>query len=181
MKEACEFFLDFLVKDEKTGWLVSTPSHSPEQGGTVAGPTMDHQLIRALFDITSETCRILDTDHAFAAKVAEARRQLAAEQVGSHGQLQEWLTDIDKPNDNHRHMSPLWCVYPGAQYTPFDSDPKLFNAAKLLLKWRGAGTTGWSFAWRIPLWARVLDGDYALSQLNGLLDKRTLPNLFDLC
>jgi alpha-L-fucosidase 2 len=181
MKGACQFFLDYLVKDEKTGWLISTPSHSPEQGGTVAGPSMDHQLIRALFDTTVEAARILGTDSAFAATVADFRRQLAPDQVGQHGQLQEWLTDIDVPNNNHRHMSPLWCLYPGAQYTPFDADPKLYDAAKLLLKWRGEGSTGWSFAWRAPLWARTGDGDAALAQLNGLLGKRTLPNLFDLC
>jgi alpha-L-fucosidase 2 len=78
-------------------------------------------------------------------------------------------------------MSPLWCLYPGTQYTAFDADPKLYNAAKLLLKWRGDGSTGWSYAWRMSLWARAGDGDVALAQYNGLLDKRTLPNLFDLC
>jgi alpha-L-fucosidase 2 len=180
-KSASQFFLDFLVKDPKTGWLISTPSHSPEQGGTVAGPSMDHQLIRALFDHTLESAKILNKDQAFAAKVAAARKQLAPDQIGRHGQLQEWLEDIDQPNNNHRHMSPLWCLYPGTQYTAFDPDPKLYNAAKLLLKWRGDGSTGWSFAWRMSLWARAGDGDVALAQYNGLLDKRTLPNLFDLC
>jgi alpha-L-fucosidase 2 len=181
MKSASQFFLDFLVKHERTGWLISTPSHSPEQGGTVEGPAMDQQLIRALFDYTIESAKILGTDSEFAAKVAEARKQLAPDQVGEHGQLQEWLTDIDQPNNNHRHMSPLWCLYPGTQYTAFDADPKLYNAAKVLLKWRGDGSTGWSFAWRMPLWARAGDGDMALAQYNGLLGKRTLPNLFDLC
>ena len=76
-------------------------------------------------------------------------------------------------------MSPLWALYPGADISP--ANEKLWDAAKLLLKWRGAGSTGWSFAWRIPLWARVNDGEYAFSQLDGLLQKRTLPNLFDLC
>jgi alpha-L-fucosidase 2 len=181
MKSASQFFLDFLVKHEKTGWLISTPSHSPEQGGTVEGPAMDQQLVRALFDYTIESAKILGTDSEFAAKVAEARKHLAPDQVGEHGQLQEWLTDIDQPNNNHRHMSPLWCLYPGTQYTAFDADPKLYNAAKVLLKWRGDGSTVWSFAWRMPLWARAGDGDVALAQFNGLLGKRTLPNLFDLC
>jgi alpha-L-fucosidase 2 len=181
MRGACEFFMDFLVKDPKTRWLISTPSHSPEQGGTVAGPSMDHQLIRALFDSTTEAARILGIDPAFASQVAEVRRQLAPDQVGQHGQLQEWLTDIDVPNNNHRHLSPLWCIYPGAQYTASDADPMMFNAAKVLLKWRGDGSTGWSYAWRAPLWARAGDGEMALSQLSGLLEKRTLPNLFDLC
>lgn len=181
MKEACEFFLDFLVKDPKTGWLISTPSYSPEQGNLTAGPSMDHQLIRALFDSTIEAAGILDADPEFVSRLADARRQLAPDQVGKNGQLQEWLEDIDKPNNKHRHMSPLWCVYPGAQYTPFDPDPRFFNAAKVLLKWRGEGSTGWSYAWRICLSARVGDGDFAFTELNGMLDRKTLPNLLDLC
>jgi alpha-L-fucosidase 2 len=76
-------------------------------------------------------------------------------------------------------MSPLWGLYPGWDLTP--ADPKTFDAAKLLLKWRGDGSTGWSFAWRIPLWARVHDGDYAYRQFHLQFAKRTLPNLFDLC
>jgi len=99
--------------------------------------------------------------------------------VGRHGQLQEWLEDWDARNNNHRHMSPLWGLYPGCDITP--ADPRAFEAAKVLLKWRGNGSTGWSFAWRMPLWARVGDGDYAFSQFEGLLHRRTLPNLFDLC
>ena len=107
------------------------------------------------------------------------RAQVAPDQIGQHGQLQEWLQDLDVPNNNHRHMSPLWSVYPGAGITPAQTN--LFAAAKVLLKWRGDGSTGWSYAWRMPLWARAGDGDYAFRQFNQLLQKRTLPNLFDLC
>jgi alpha-L-fucosidase 2 len=181
MRRACEFFLDYLVKDPTTGWLISTPSHSPEQGGLVAGPSMDHQLIRALFDYTIEAAGILRVDADFVAQVADARRQLAPDQVGRHGQLQEWLTDIDQPKNAHRHMSPLWCLYPGWQVTSSDADPRLYNAAKTLLDWRGDGSTGWSYAWRMNLRARTGEGDAALRQLEYLLGRKTLPNLFDLC
>src|SRR5207244_1517310 len=105
--------------------------------------------------------------------------QLAPDQIGNQGQLQEWQEDKDVPDNNHRHMSPLWGLYPGAQFTP--ADPKLFDAAKLLLKWRGDGSTGWSYAWRMPLWARVYEGDFAYRQLALQLGKRTFPNLFDKC
>jgi alpha-L-fucosidase 2 len=179
MKEACLFFMDFLVKDPKTGWLVTSPSYSPEQGTLTAGPTMDEQMIRALMNSTIEAANILGKDREFVGKLAEVRNRLAPNQIGKHGQLQEWLTDLDTPNNNHRHMSPLWALYPGADINP--NNPKIFDAAKMLLQWRGEGSTGWSYAWRIPLWARVGDGDYAFRQLSGLLQKRTLPNLFDLC
>ena len=179
MKQAAEFFQDYLVKDPKTGWLVTSPSYSPEQGELTTGPTMDNQLIRALLNHTIEAARILDRDKPFAAQLAALRDQLPPNQIGKYGQLQEWLEDVDKPDNNHRHMSPLWALYPGADITPADTN--VFAAAKLLLKWRGDGSTGWSYAWRIPLWARVGDGDFAYRQLNSLFQRKTLPNLFDLC
>jgi alpha-L-fucosidase 2 len=179
MKGAAEFFVDFLVKDEKTGWLVTTPSHSPEQGPLNAGPTMDNQLIRALLNHTIEAAGILGIDAEFAKKLAATCAQLPPNQIGKHGQLQEWLADVDVPNNAHRHMSPLWALYPGADITP--ADPKVFAAAKKLLTWRGDGSTGWSYVWRIPLWARVGDGEFAYRQLTELVRRRILPNLFDLC
>lgn len=184
MKSASLFFVDFLIKDPKTGYLVTSPSHSPEQTPPgrplfAAGPTMDNQLIRALFTYTIAASEILGTDKKFARQLAELRAQLPPNQVGRLGQLQEWLEDWDAPNNNHRHMSPLWALYPGWEITP--AEPKIYDAAKLLLQWRGEGSTGWSYAWRMPLWARVGDGDFAFRQFSGLLQKRTLPNLFDLC
>ncbi len=184
MKQACLFFVDFLVKDPRTGYLVTNPSHSPEQPPPEApllgvGPTMDNQLIRALFDYTMRASEILKVDAGFREQLARISRQLPPNLVGRHGQLQEWLEDVDMPNNNHRHMSPLFALYPGWEITP--ADARIWDAAKLLLKWRGDGSTGWSFAWRMPLWARVGDGDFALRQFNGLLHRRTLPNLFDLC
>lgn len=184
MKSASQFFVEFLVKDPKTGYLVTCPSHSPEQTPPnralfAPGPTMDNQLIRSLFTYTIEAAEILGTDEKFLKQLSELRAQLPPNLIGKHGQLQEWLEDWDAPNNNHRHMSPLWGLYPGWDITP--ADPKIFDAAKLLLKWRGDGSTGWSYAWRMPLWARVGDGDFAFSQFNGILQKHTLPNLFDLC
>jgi alpha-L-fucosidase 2 len=184
MKGAALFFVDFLVRDPETGWLVTNPSHSPEQSPpdqpTLGyGPTMDNQLIRALFGYVIEAAEILGTDQEFAAELAELREQLPPNLVGRHGQLQEWIKDWDQPGNRHRHMSPLWGLYPGWEITP--EDGRIYDAAKVLLDWRGIGDTGWSYAWRIPLWARVGDGDFAHRQFYGLLNRRTLPNLFDLC
>ena len=179
MKEASLFFVDFLVPHPKYGWLVTTPSHSPEQGPTTVGPTMDTQLIRALWDRTARAAKILGTDPEFVAQIESLLPKLPPPLIGQHGQLQEWLEDVDVPNNNHRHLSPLWALFPGDDIN--DSDPAVLAAAKILLAWRGDGSTGWSYAWRMPLWARVRDGDFAYRQLNELLAKRTLPNLFDLC
>jgi alpha-L-fucosidase 2 len=184
MKSAAQFFADFLIKDPKTGYLVTSPSHSPEQTPPhrplfTVGPTMDNQLIRALFTHTIQAAEILGTDQKFAKQLAELRAQLPPNRVGQRGQLREWLEDWDLPDNNHRHMSPLWGLYPGGDITP--ADARIWDAAKVLLQWRGDGSTGWSYAWRMPLWARVGDGDFAFRQFQGLLQKRTLPNLFDLC
>jgi alpha-L-fucosidase 2 len=179
MKAASEFFAGFLINDPKTGWLVTNPSYSPEHGTLTVAPTMDNQLIRALLEHTIAAAKILGVDSAFAEKLAGIQAKLPPNQIGRNGQLQEWLDDIDKPNDAHRHMSPLWALYPGTDITP--ADPKVFAATKQLLTWRGDGSTGWSYAWRIGLWARAGDGEAAYRQLNGLLQRKTLPNLFDLC
>ncbi|HYC70728.1 MAG TPA: glycoside hydrolase family 95 protein [Opitutaceae bacterium] len=179
LKEASLFFVDYLVRDPGTGWLLTTPSHSPEQGPTTAGPTMDNQLIRFLWRATIAAAHELEVDADLAAELAALLPQLPPNQVGRHGQLQEWLDDVDQPNNAHRHLSPLWALYPGADITP--ADPKIHDAARLLLRWRGDGSTGWSYAWRAPLWARVGDGEMAYRQLSLLLARRTLPNLFDLC
>jgi alpha-L-fucosidase 2 len=188
MKEAALFFTDFLVKDPMTGWLISTPSNSPEQGGLVAGPTMDHQIIRALFANTIEAAGILGVDAELAAKLAEMRKRIAPNQIGQHGQLQEWLEDKDDPKSEHRHCSHLWGLYPGSEINP--GDPKLFAAARQSLIYRGDSGTGWSKAWKINFWARLLDGDHAHRMLMTQLDlvestktnmKKggTYPNLFD--
>ncbi len=167
MKEAARFFEDFLVKDAKTGWLISTPSNSPENGGLVAGPSMDHQIIRDLFANTVAAARELGVDAEFAAKLDELRRQIAPDQVGQHGQLQEWLEDRDDPKNTHRHVSHLWALHPGDQITP--STPELFKAARQSLVFRGDEGTGWSKAWKINFWARLLEGERAYVLVQSLL------------
>ncbi len=178
MKAAALFFVDFLVKDPKTGWLISTPSNSPEHGGLVAGPTMDHQIIRGLFANTIEAARILHVDTELIGKLSELRGQIAPNQVGKYGQLQEWLEDKDDPKDQHRHVSHLWGLFPGSEITPRGT-PELFRAARQSLVFRGDGGTGWSKAWKINFWARFLDGDHAHKMLVEALAGNTYPNLFD--
>ncbi|MFW6169597.1 MAG: glycosyl hydrolase family 95 catalytic domain-containing protein [Planctomycetota bacterium] len=178
MKGAAEFFLDFLVRDKKTGWLISGPSNSPEIGGLVMGPTMDHQIIRALLTNTADAANVLGVDAEFSQLLRKTAKQIAPNQIGQHGQLQEWLEDKDDPNNRHRHVSHLWGVHPGKEITPRDT-PELCAAAKQSLIFRGDGGTGWSKAWKINLWARFLDGDHAHKMLVEALAGNTYPNLFD--
>ena len=159
-------------------WLVTWPSHSPEHGGVVPGPTMDMQILREHFAQVIESARILGVDPEFQAQVAAARARLVPNQIGKHGQLQEWVEDKDDPTDKHRHISHVWGVYPGSQITPRQT-PELCAAARKSLEFRGPGGTGWSRAWKIGLWARLADGEQAHKLLKQLLNESTYPNLFD--
>jgi alpha-L-fucosidase 2 len=178
MKEAAMFFVDFLVEDPKTGWLISSPSNSPEQGGLVAGPTMDHQIIRDLFSNCIEAAKILGVDEDFRRKLTELQGRIAPNQIGKYGQLQEWLQDKDNPNNRHRHISHLYALHPGWEIAPRKT-PKFANACRVTLTHRGDGGTGWSKAWKVNFWARLLDGDHAYKMLRELIANSTLPNMFD--
>jgi len=186
MRGAALFFLDTLVEEPKQKWLVTNPSISPENshpfGSAVcAGPTMDSQIIRDLFSNCIQASEILGTDAELRKELAATRARLAPNQIGAGGQLQEWLEDWDAraPEQRHRHISHLYGLFPSAQITPRGT-PELANAAKVTLNTRGDITTGWAIAWRINCWARLLDGDRALSIITHLFDpSRTYPNMFD--
>jgi alpha-L-fucosidase 2 len=187
MKGAAQFFLDTLIEEPTHHWLVTCPSLSPEnrhpEGGTsiCAGPTMDLEILRDLFANCSNASQILDTDKKFRDQVDAARARLAPLQIGSAGQLQEWLKDWDlQAKDlHHRHVSHLYGLYPSDQID-FRGTPELAAAVKKSLEIRGDQATGWATAWRINLWARLHDGDHAFSILEFLLSPaRTYPDMFD--
>jgi alpha-L-fucosidase 2 len=167
MKGAAEFFVHFLVKDPKTGYLISTPSNSPEHGGLVAGPTMDHQIIRDLFKNCIEAARELNIDKAFTDTLKSQYREIAPNTIGKYGQLKEWLEDKDDTADTHRHVSHMWGVYPGTDIS--FKTPELMKAAEQSMKYRGDEGTGWSIAWKVNIWARMKQGNHAYLMLTKLL------------
>ena len=120
MKGASLFFSDFLIPDKKhPEWLISGPSSSPELGGMVMGPTMDHQIIRELFSNTISAAQILMLDKEFVEVLKAKRDNIAPNQIGQYGQLQEWLTDIDDPKNEHRHVRICGAYSPGAKFIRF--------------------------------------------------------------
>jgi alpha-L-fucosidase 2 len=186
MKGAAEFFLDTLVSEPTHNWLVTSPSLSPENThrpgvAIVAGPTMDSQIVRDLFTQCAEASRVLGIDEPFRKRLLETASRLAPSRIGKDGQLMEWLEDWDAtaPDPHHRHVSHLYGFFPSAQIT-MRGTPDLAAAVKQSLVTRGDQATGWATAWRLALWARLLDGDHAYSILSFLLSPaRTYPNLFD--
>ena len=161
-----------------------------------AGPTMDMQIIREVLGEFVEAQQRLASrsalggatsrmdaaarDAPLADSARVARLRLAPNQVGGHGQLQEWLDDWDELEPQHRHLSPLWGLYPGDEITPRGT-PGFARAAEVTLERRGTGGCGWSYAWKMGLRARLAQGDSAWAQLRALLARSSLPNLFSLC
>jgi alpha-L-fucosidase 2 len=189
MKGSAEFVLGFLTESPE-GYLVTNPSHSPENNfrddmtGEISAltyaATTDIEIINALFDNCVEASEILGTDKEFAARLIAAKKRLPPVKVNSKGVIQEWIKDYDEPEPGHRHMSHLLGLYPLAQFTP--ETPDLYKAAEATIERRlsyGGGHTGWSRAWIINLFARLQNGEKAYENLLGLLRKSTLNNLFD--
>jgi alpha-L-fucosidase 2 len=167
LKDITEFWEDHLVA-LPDGRLVTPDGWSPEHGPEEKGVTYDQEIVWDLFTNFIEASTILDQDALYRAKITAMRDKLVTPHIGKWGQLQEWMEDRDDPKDDHRHISQLFALYPGRQISPITT-PELANAAKVSLMARGDKSTGWAMAWRINLWARLLDGDHAYTLLRNLL------------
>ena len=194
MKSSAEFFADVLVPEPTHGWLVVSPSASPENAPVIhgesssAGTTMDNQIVFDLLTRTIRAASILHVDNAFVRELQEKVDRLPPMQIGHFGQLQEWIFDWDSPTDNHRHLSHLYGLFPSNQISPRHT-PGLCEAARTSLIHRGDVSTGWSMGWKVNLWARLLDGDHAYKLITDQLhlvgtdpastEGGTYPNLFD--
>jgi alpha-L-fucosidase 2 len=200
MKGAAQFFLDVLVEEPTHHWLVLCPSVSPENtpklrphngdSRQAAGVTMDNEILFELFTNVARAAATLGTDADFQKAVLAARDRLPPLQIGRHNQLQEWLGDWDDPQDQHRHISHLYALFPSNEISPRRT-PELFAAARQSLEYRGDVSTGWSMGWKVCCWARFLDGNRAYKlltdQLRLVTGSRTnmtngggtYPNLFD--
>ncbi|MBM6993918.1 MAG: glycoside hydrolase family 95 protein [Prevotella sp.] len=196
LKGAADFYLDYMQTDPRTGYRVVVPSVSPEHGPNGkspvgAGCTMDNQIAFDVLSNSLQATRILGGSSAYADSLHTAIAALPPMKIGRYGQLQEWQEDADDPKDEHRHISHLYGLYPSNQVSPY-THPQLFQAARNTLLQRGDMATGWSLAWKMNFWARMLDGNHAFRILSNLLqllpndsmtqqypNGRMYPNLFD--
>ncbi|MDG5786581.1 glycoside hydrolase family 95 protein [Evansella sp. AB-P1] len=189
LREASLFFVDFLQETED-GYLITTPSVSPEntyllpngeKGVLCEAPSMDSQILHALFTSVVKASEILAQDKEYRIQLERMKEKLPKPQIGKYGQIQEWLEDYEEAEPGHRHISHLFALHPGKQISPRKT-PELAEAAKITLERRlkhGGGHTGWSRAWIINMWSRLEDGELAYQNLLDLLKASTLPNLFD--
>ena len=177
IKELCEFWEDSL-KEGPGGKLVSPESVSPEHGPKAQGNSYEQQLVYDLFTNYIDASLALNVDAEYRQKITALRDRLLGPKIGKWGQLQEWMTDLDDPKEEHRHLSHLIAVHPGRQISPLTT-PKFAEAAKVSMNARGDGATGWSRAWKICIWARLQDGNRTHKILNGMLKSQIMPNLFD--
>ncbi|MFG1948688.1 glycoside hydrolase N-terminal domain-containing protein [Nonomuraea sp. NPDC048826] len=185
MKGAAQFFLETLVPEPNLGYLVTNPSNSPELAhhagvSVCAGPTMDNQILRDLFDGCARASQELGTDAEFRSQILAARDRLPPTKIGSRGNIQEWLYDWVETEPAHRHISHLYGLHPGNQISKRGT-PELYTAARRTLELRGDDGTGWSLAWKINYWARMEEGSRAHALLRLLVTTaRLAPNMFDL-
>ncbi len=183
---ATRFVLDVLRPMPGTDLLVTVPSLSPENvhphgSALCAGPAMDSQIMRDLFDAYLAASKQLGLADQMQDEVIAARARLAPPRIGKVGQLQEWLEDwdLEVPEIHHRHVSHLYCLYPSLQATRQET-PELVDAVRKSLQIRGDKATGWGIGWRINLWARLCEGEHAHDVLKLLLSpERSYKNLFD--
>ena len=206
LKGCAQFFQDFLVKDPNTGYMVVCPSNSPENhpglysytkedgsktnGALFGGVAMDNQMVYDVLKNTASAARILEVDADFADQLDLLKAQLTPYKIGKYGQVQEWQEDWDRENTSHRHLSHLWGAYPGNQVSPY-TNPTIYQAVHKSLVGRGDAARGWSMGWKVCQWARMLDGDHALTIIKNQLrlmdpnatmsdaDGGTYANMFD--
>lgn len=193
LKGCALFYLDVLQQDPSKQYLVVSPSMSPENTymksvGITAGTTMDNQLVFDVFNNFINASKILNEDKNLSDEVKSALSKLPPMQIGQHAQLQEWLKDMDRTDDKHRHISHLYGLFPSGQISPF-RNPDLTEAAKNSMTYRGDKSTGWSMGWKVNWWARLLDGNRAFKLISDQLTPApmetkgqsggTYPNLLD--
>ncbi|MBL7857980.1 MAG: glycoside hydrolase family 95 protein [Cyclobacteriaceae bacterium] len=201
MKGSVEFFMDFLIPHPNGKWLVTNPSTSPENfpkspgnhryfdevtgsmipGTTIcAGSSIDMQILMDLFSNYAHATELLTTDLEFGKRVTDARRKLVPPQIGKDGSLQEWADDWGQLEENHRHFSHLYGLYPGNVLSPRKT-PEFMTGCKAVLEQRGDGGAGWSRAWKVALWGRLGDGNRANKIFKGYLKEQAYPQLFAKC
>jgi alpha-L-fucosidase 2 len=191
MREAALFLSEMMVKHPKTGYWVTGPSMSPEnvfltpdnkRASVSMGPAMDLQIVWHLFNNCIDAAKELGIDDTFSNKLKSQLARLTPVKIGEDGRILEWSAEeLREALPGHRHISHLYGLYPSNEYN-WNDKPEYMKAAARVLEERlrhGGGHTGWSRAWMINFYARLMDKENAWKNLVALWAKSTLPNMFD--
>lgn len=190
IRDSARFFLDFLIADPNSGYLVVAPTNSPENRyidpvsqkslAIAAGTSMDSSILRELFSDTHEAASVLNMDETLRDELESAASRLPPLTIGRNGQIMEWQEDYTESEPGHRHFSPLFGLYPGSEISEDRTDLRV--AARTTIDRRikhGGGHTGWSRTWMINLFARLKNGEEVQFHLDKLYALHTQNNLFD--
>ena len=172
-------FWEHRLKELPDGRLVVPEGWSPEHGPREDGVSHDQQIVWDLFQNTIEATEALRVDQELRTRLVDKQKRLVGPQVGRWGQLQEWMADRDDPDNNHRHTSHLFAVYPGRQISPVTT-PKFAEAAAVSLRARGEtgdARRSWTWPWRCAIWARLRNAEKAHDMVAGLIHHNLLPNM----
>ena len=193
LKGAAQFYLDTLVEDPKTKWLVTIPSHSPEnpyfmpdgyKASVCIASTADMQMIRHLFVGCIEATRILGVDAELRRQMESARARLVPTRIApDDGRVMEWYEDYQDVDPQHRHIMPLWGAYPGTEIT-VQTTPELVAASKKTLAVRdanalpGRGDNGpaWGITTKLGFWARFKDAEQSMKMIKMMI-RPVAPNV----
>lgn len=186
IKGAAQFYNSMLVKDPETGWLVTSPSVSPENSfflpngqdvHVCMGPTIDNQIVRELFNNVISASRKLEIDADLSNNLEKRLKLLPpAGVVSPDGRIQEWLKPYKEPDAQHRHVSHLYGLYPASLITP-EATPELAEAAKKTLEVRGDDGPSWSIAYKMLFWSRLKEGNRAYKLLKTILRPTLATNI----
>lgn len=180
LKETAQFFVDYMVEDPKTGYLLSGPSISPENGFRGADgrgyslsmmPTIDRAVIYDIYNACIQSAKILGIDDDFSRRLQRDIKKLPPLRLLDNGELAEWYLDVVRDDPSHRHASHLLALYPFGQISPFKT-PGLAEGCRLFLENQTSHAnwedTEWTRGNNINFYARLLDGEKAYESLKGL-------------
>ena len=189
LKSCAEFFMDYMVEDPNTGYLVTGPSISPENGfkmedgrGFSASmmPTLDRAVVYQIYTACIESSKLLNVDKKMRKQLEADIKRLPPISIGKDGQIKEWLLDVVRQDPSHRHSSHLMALYPFGQMS-FDETPELMEASRRSLEAQTADpnweNTEWSCGNMVGFYSFLKDGAMAHYYIQDLFHNFTRENL----
>jgi alpha-L-fucosidase 2 len=189
LKSCARFFMDYMVEDPRSGYLVTGPSISPENGFRLDDgschsasmmPTLDRAVVHQIYEACIESSKILGVDKDMRKRLEKDIKRLPPLEVGKDGLVKEWMLDVTRQDPSHRHSSHLMALYPFGQMS-YDETPALMEGARRSLAAQTADpnweNTEWSCGNMIGLYSFLKDAGKAHFYIQDLFHNFTRENL----